>query len=179
MALSSRFATRSSSLLRQVRVPASPTRTFTTRASTRCLYAKSTVPAGKSGRYVRLFSSSALRQDQSQTAPNAEAYIQSGVIKGAKNPVDVKKVSSHSHSFYLPPFRLHLPSGSIFPSTPSTSKHPSEYNLWTGSTLASGYLEHVVLSRCSFYNTTARLLALSLPPVHASYSISPNLKEVI
>lgn len=33
-----------------------------------------------------------MRRDQSQVAPSAEAYIQSGVIKGAANPVDVKKV---------------------------------------------------------------------------------------
>lgn len=50
------------------------------------------MPTGKNDRWVRTFTSSITRGDQSQTAPNAEAYIQSGVIKGAKNPVDVKKV---------------------------------------------------------------------------------------
>lgn len=92
MALSSRFAARSSSLLRQAHVSASSARTFTTRASTRCLYAKSPAPAGKYARHVRLFSNSVIRRDQTQSAPSAEAYIQSGVIKGAANPVNVKKV---------------------------------------------------------------------------------------
>lgn len=91
MALSSRVAGRT--LLRQIRVPVpTPARTFTTRSSTRCLYAKNPVSAGKTARYVRLFSSSAIRRDQTQTAPNAKAYLESGVIKGAQNPVDVKKV---------------------------------------------------------------------------------------
>jgi carbamoyl-phosphate synthase large subunit len=92
MALSSRFAGRTSSLLRQVRAPASPARAFTTRAATRCLYARSQTPAGKITRYVRLFSNSTLRGDQTQTAPSAKAYLESGVVKGAANPVNVKKV---------------------------------------------------------------------------------------
>jgi carbamoyl-phosphate synthase large subunit len=91
MALSSRFAARSSPLLRQIRSPA-PTRAFTTRASTRCLYAKSQVQSGKNARYVRLFSSSSIRKDQTQTAPSAKAYLESGVVKVAANPVNVKKV---------------------------------------------------------------------------------------
>ncbi|KAG9245709.1 carbamoyl-phosphate synthase-like protein arginine-specific large chain [Calycina marina] len=91
MALSCRAAARSSSFLRQVRSPAS-VRAFTTRASARYLYAKSQAPATKNARYVRLFSSSVVRRDQSQVAPNAKAYLESGVIKGAANPVDVKKV---------------------------------------------------------------------------------------
>ncbi len=41
---------------------------------------------------MRLFSTCPARRDQTQTAPNAKAYLESGVIKGAKNPVDVKKV---------------------------------------------------------------------------------------
>ena len=32
------------------------------------------------------------RSNQTQTAPNANAYLESGVIKGAANPVNVKKV---------------------------------------------------------------------------------------
>jgi carbamoyl-phosphate synthase large subunit len=91
MALSSRLAARSSTLLRQART-AAPARTFTSRATTRCIYAKAKIPAGKNARNTRLFSSSIVRQNQTQPAPNAEAYIQSGVIKKAKNPVDVKKV---------------------------------------------------------------------------------------
>ncbi|TVY44360.1 Carbamoyl-phosphate synthase arginine-specific large chain [Lachnellula subtilissima] len=93
MALSSRLAARSSNLLRQLRVPAStPSRTFTTRSSTRCLYPMNPVSAGKTARYVRLFSSSTIRRNETQTAPNAKAYLESGVLKGASNPVDVKKV---------------------------------------------------------------------------------------
>jgi len=92
MALSSRLAGRATSLLRQVKAPASTARSFTTRSSTRCLYAQSQAPAGKNARYVRLFSSSTVSRDQTQTAPNAKAYLESGVIKGAANPVNVKKV---------------------------------------------------------------------------------------
>jgi len=92
MALSSRLAGRSSNLLRQFRVPAPiPARAFTTRSSTRCLYLNP-VSAGKTARYVRLFSSSTIRRNETQTAPNAKAYLESGVLKGAANPVDVKKV---------------------------------------------------------------------------------------
>ncbi len=90
MALSSRVAGRTCSLLRQARAPVN--RTFTTRASSQCLYARSPIPAAKNARSIRLFSSSFVRRDQSQTAPNAKAYLESGVIKGAANPVDVKKV---------------------------------------------------------------------------------------
>jgi carbamoyl-phosphate synthase large subunit len=91
MALANRFAGRTcSSLLRQARAPVS--RTFTTRTTTRYVLKSNTVATGKNDRYVRLFSSCPVRRDQAQAAPNAEAYIQSGVIKGAKNPVDVKKV---------------------------------------------------------------------------------------
>ena len=92
MALSTRFAGRTYSLLRQVRVPASPARTFTTRASTTCLYTKTQAPTGKHTRQVRLFSGSTARRNQTQTAPSAKAYLESGVVKGAANPVNVKKV---------------------------------------------------------------------------------------
>jgi len=92
MALSTRFAGRTSSLLRQVKAPSSTARAFGTRSSTRCLYAKSQASAGKNAGYVRLFSSSTICNNQTQTAPNAKAYLESGVIKGAANPVNVKKV---------------------------------------------------------------------------------------
>lgn len=42
--------------------------------------------------FVRLLSSSAVLRDQSQKAPSAKAYLESGVVKGAANPVDLKKV---------------------------------------------------------------------------------------
>lgn len=94
MALSIRAATRATRSLRQVRVPAIAGRTFTTRTSSRCLYPKTQAAVtGKNVRTtIRLFSSSVVRLDQTQTAPNAKAYLESGVIKGAANPVDVKKV---------------------------------------------------------------------------------------
>jgi hypothetical protein len=41
---------------------------------------------------VRLLSSSAICNAQSQSAPSAKAYLESGVVKRATNPVDVKKV---------------------------------------------------------------------------------------
>ena len=91
MALTTRVAARTSSLLRQVRAPVNP-RSFTTQASPKFLYPGTQVPAGKNTRYVRLFSSSCARGNQTQTAPNAKAYLESGVVKGAQNPVDVKKV---------------------------------------------------------------------------------------
>lgn len=91
MALSMRAATRASSL-RQIRAPAFAARNFTTRTSTRVLYAPNHAIASKNARPIRLFSSCAIRRNQTQAAPNAKAYLESGVIKGAKNPVDVKKV---------------------------------------------------------------------------------------
>ncbi|RDL36664.1 Carbamoyl-phosphate synthase arginine-specific large chain [Venustampulla echinocandica] len=91
MALSMRAATRASSL-RQIRAPAFTARNFTTRSSARLLYAPNHALASKNARPIRLFSSCSIRRNQTQAAPNAKAYLESGVIKGAKNPVDVKKV---------------------------------------------------------------------------------------
>lgn len=92
MAASVRLAGRTSSLIRHVRAPAAPVRKFTTRSSTRCLFAKSHAPAGKNAGLVRLFSSPAVCRAQVQPAPSAKAYLESGVVKGAANPVNVKKV---------------------------------------------------------------------------------------
>jgi carbamoyl-phosphate synthase large subunit len=92
MAPTIRLAGRTSSLLRHARAPALAARSFSTRSSTRCLYAKSQVPAGKNTGFVRFLSSSALRRAEVQQAPSAKAYLESGVVKGAANPVDVKKV---------------------------------------------------------------------------------------
>lgn len=91
MALASRFAGRTcSALVRQTRAPV--TRAFTTRTTSRYVLSSNTVATGKNDRYVRLFSSCPVRRDQSENTPNAEAYIHSGVVKEAKNPVNVKKV---------------------------------------------------------------------------------------
>ncbi|CAG8982658.1 hypothetical protein HYALB_00006056 [Hymenoscyphus albidus] len=93
MAFSIRAATLSSCSLRQIRIPSAAGRSFTTiRSTPRCLYPKTQAVTGKNAQPIRLFSVSVTRRDQSQTAPNAKAYLESGVIKGAKNPVDVKKV---------------------------------------------------------------------------------------
>lgn len=92
MALANRFAYRSSSLLRQCKAPALPARAFTTRASISGLVHRQPAQVWKNSKCARLFSSSTLLRDQSQTAPSAEAYLASGVVKGAANPVNVKKV---------------------------------------------------------------------------------------
>jgi carbamoyl-phosphate synthase large subunit len=92
MAPTLRLAGRTSSLLRQIRAPARPARSFTTRSSTRCLYAKTQAPANKNAGFVRVLSSSAVHRADVQSAPSARAYVESGVVKGAANPVDVKKV---------------------------------------------------------------------------------------
>lgn len=91
MALANRFAYRSSNLLRQCKAPALPARTFTTRAAPSCV-TRSPPQAWKNSKYARLFSSSTVRKDQTENAPSAKAYLESGVVKGAANPVNVKKV---------------------------------------------------------------------------------------
>lgn len=50
-------------------------------------------PAEKSAQYqIRLFSSSIRKAEQPQPAPTANAYLDSGVVKKAASPVDLKKV---------------------------------------------------------------------------------------
>ncbi len=92
MAFCSRFTGRTSSLLHQVAPARSLARNFTTRATARCLSARIQASTCRNVRHVRPFSSSILLRDQSQTAPNAKAYLESGVIKGTHSLVDVKKV---------------------------------------------------------------------------------------
>lgn len=91
MALCGRLGRTSTPLLRQCRHSIS-TRTFTTRNSPQWLNSKVQTPAAKHARLARLFSSSAAKKNQSENPPNAKSYIESGVVKGAANPVDVKKV---------------------------------------------------------------------------------------
>jgi carbamoyl-phosphate synthase large subunit len=88
-----RLAARSS--LRQYRALTCPsTRTFSSRTITpQCLAARTLAQAGNNSKnFVRLLSSSIFRPSQPAQAPNAKAYIESGVVKGGANPVDVKKV---------------------------------------------------------------------------------------
>lgn len=94
MVLPSRLIARTgSAVVHKTAVPAATTaRSFTTRASTSSIYTTSFRQPNKINRYTRLFSSSAICKDQTQQAPNAKAYLESGVIKGAENPVNVKKV---------------------------------------------------------------------------------------
>jgi carbamoyl-phosphate synthase large subunit len=94
MALSVRVAARSS-LFRQYRALTCPsTRTFSSRTTTtQCLAARTLAQVGNNSKnFARLFSSSIIRPNQSAQAPNAKAYIESGVVKGGANPVDVKRV---------------------------------------------------------------------------------------
>lgn len=104
-----------------MRIPSIGGRNFTTvRSTPRCLYPKTQAVTSKNAQPIRFFSVSVTRRDQSQTAPNAKAYLDSGVIKGAKNPVDVKKVLvigsgglsigqagefDYSGSYFFPTFR--------------------------------------------------------------------------
>ena len=46
----------------------------------------------KNAAFVRFLSTSPVGWAQAQAAPSAKAYLESGVVKGAANPVDVKKV---------------------------------------------------------------------------------------
>ncbi|KXT14047.1 hypothetical protein AC579_10525 [Pseudocercospora musae] len=89
MALSARIARRlQHELLHQSTFAATRVarRTFVTQPATRYALQK---PAQKQARH---FSRSARTLNQTETAPNAEAYIKSGAIAGAQNLVDVKKV---------------------------------------------------------------------------------------
>lgn len=95
MALSGRLAGRTSTLLkyRASICSGSTRRAFASnRSSITCLSLRSQSPLLKKAQYVRLFSNTALQNDKTQQAPSAKAYLESGFIKGAANPVNVKKV---------------------------------------------------------------------------------------
>jgi carbamoyl-phosphate synthase large subunit len=94
MALSGRLTGRTSTLLRAYRPsPIPSTRAFTARSAARFANGRAQQPIGQNAqKYVRLFSSSVLRFNATQAAPSAKAYLESGVIKRAANPVNVKKV---------------------------------------------------------------------------------------
>jgi carbamoyl-phosphate synthase large subunit len=79
--------------MRNCRVPASTPRSISTRATITSALKSQKAPVHQALPYnFRLFSHSAKKADQTQTAPSAEAYLASGVIKQAENPVDLKKV---------------------------------------------------------------------------------------
>ncbi|KAF2468196.1 carbamoyl-phosphate synthase [Lindgomyces ingoldianus] len=94
MALCGRLARRAPAFTRQCRLstPSVSARTFTSRTSTRFLPVRTNHESPMPYRQLRAFSKLSATWDQSQTAPNAQAYINSGVIAGAQNLVDVKKV---------------------------------------------------------------------------------------
>lgn len=74
------------------RAATTTTRSFTSRARTSGLYTTGFRQPQKVNRYARFFSNTTVCKDQTQPAPNAKAYLESGVIKGTENPVNVKKV---------------------------------------------------------------------------------------
>lgn len=88
MALAGRLPRTSTPLLRQCLPSVRP---FTSRTSPQFLQSKVQTPAAKHARLARLFSTSSLQKAQNNP-PNAKSYIESGVVKGAANPVNVKKV---------------------------------------------------------------------------------------
>lgn len=95
MVLPTKVVARTGSALLQktaARAATTTTRSFTSRATTSGLYTTSFRQPQKANRYARYFSKTAICKDQTQPAPNAKAYLESGVIKGTENPVNVKKV---------------------------------------------------------------------------------------
>ena len=89
-----RLACRAPSLTAQLRTraPTACSRNFTTRAARPLTSLRSSSESPAALRQLRAFSKVASTWNQTQTAPNAEAYLKSGVIAGAQNLVDVKKV---------------------------------------------------------------------------------------
>lgn len=94
MALCGRLARRVPVLTGQTRSIASPTcsRAFTARAARPLASLRSSSESPAVYRQLRAFTKVASTWNKTQTAPNAEAYLKSGVISGAQDLVDVKKV---------------------------------------------------------------------------------------
>ena len=97
MTMSGRLTTRTRTLLRQRFCSLAPIcslrRPITSVSSTRSLLVKTKPQQSSFQLYqLRLFSSSATSEEQHIGAPNAKAYLASGVVKRAENKVDVKKV---------------------------------------------------------------------------------------
>lgn len=94
MALSRHLAGRTSTLYRQYcSATTSPSlRTLTTRASPRIPRNLLCTTSTPQRQQKRTFTRSATCRVASQEAPNAKAYLESGVILGGRNLVDVKKV---------------------------------------------------------------------------------------
>ena len=94
MALCGRLARRAPAFTKQFRsaTPSITSRTFVSRASSPLLSVRNGHESQASYRQLRAFSKLPPNWNLSQEAPNAKAYLDSGVIAGARNLVDVKKV---------------------------------------------------------------------------------------
>lgn len=94
MALCGRLARRVPSLTGHTRsvTPSTYSRSFTTRSARPLTSLRSSTESPAALRQLRAFTKVASTWNKTQTAPNAEAYLKSGVISGAQNLVDVKKV---------------------------------------------------------------------------------------
>lgn len=91
MALCGRLGRSATSLARQCRTSI-PSRTFTSRACASTLRLRANNESQPSYQQLRAFSKFAALRNKTQEAPNAQAYLNSGVISGARDLVDVKKV---------------------------------------------------------------------------------------
>lgn len=90
-----RLACRAPSLTAQLRTRATAScpRSFTTRAARPLTSLRTCSEAPTVSRQqLRAFTQIAAAKNQTQTAPTADAYLKSGVIAGAQDLVDVKKV---------------------------------------------------------------------------------------
>ena len=94
MALCGRLARRVPTLAGQTRsiAPSTYPRSFTTRSARPVTSLRSSSESPAVYRQLRAFTKVASTWNKTQTAPNAEAYLKSGVIAGAQDLVDVKKV---------------------------------------------------------------------------------------
>ncbi|EAT88005.2 hypothetical protein SNOG_04245 [Parastagonospora nodorum SN15] len=95
MALCSRLARRAPALTSQYRsvAPSASCRTFTSRTARSLTSFRATRDSPAAFRQqLRAFSKVSTTWNQTQQAPNAQAYLNSGAIAGAQNLVDVKKV---------------------------------------------------------------------------------------
>lgn len=94
MALCGRLARRATALPTQLRSISSPTasRSLVSRASRPLLSLQTARESPAAYRQLRAFSKVSATWNQTQEAPNAQAYLNSGAIAGARNLVDVKKV---------------------------------------------------------------------------------------
>lgn len=94
MALCGRLARRAPNFTRQCRLssPQVHSRGLKSCASSPLLALRNSYESNPAYRQLRTFSQFSALKNQSQEAPNAQAYLDSGVIAGARDLVDVKKV---------------------------------------------------------------------------------------